>query len=355
VAYDAFQQIYYMSLEFIRSILTEWYKKDSFYVLLEAVLTESYIKLNDFETSPNFRVDHTGIHTEPKQVSLAATDFVSLINPGSSISRSGYLFLPMKFAMSPIDGATVIAHISALVRSGEVTVTGYPGFGIDDGEWQGAYPARFYKTFGFEAKQQVEDQLGTGLVIAAINGEPLSRWLTRPAHITATNGSIWGKGEVPEWLEDVAVVVDEAVRNGKVNAERSRIEGFEGDLVLSSSQGDSILLISKDPAKAAYILRKKIAGTDWDVWITTKMKELYSKYRRKPIGTKKENALAPNLDTKRRPKLSLRDILIEVDGGYALRRAIGFRQNQQMRDELKKLINNGVNYADGRALADISV
>jgi len=345
------QQIYYMSLEFLRSILTEWHKQDSFNVLLEAVLTESYIKLNDFETSPNFRVDHTGTPTEPKQVPLTAADFVNLNSPGSSISRSGYLFLPMKFAMSPMDGAAIVSHLAALLQNGDVTITGFPGFGIDEGEWQGAYPARFYKTFGFEAKQMVEDQLGKGLIIAAINGEPLSRWLSKPAPIEAGAG-VWGKGEIPDWLGDLAVIVDEALRNNKVNAERSRIEGFEGDLVLSSHQGDSILLISKDPAKAAYILRKKIAGTDWDVWITAKMKELYSKYRRKTAGTKKEDLPAPKLDDKRRPKLSLRDLLAEVDGGYALRRAIGFKQDQRMREELKKLIDNGVNYADGQALAD---
>lgn len=346
-----------MSLEFLRSILTEWHKKESFNVLLEAVLTESYIKLNDFENNPNFKVDHTGALTEPKQVQLTPTDFVNLANPGSSISRSGYYFLPMKFAMSTIDGAAIIAHINALLQQGQaVTLTGTPGFGIDEGEWQGAYPARFYKTFGFEAKQMVEDQLGRGLVITAINGEPLSRWLARPAPIAPTSGgSIWGKGEIPEWLEDVAVIVDDAVRNGKVNAERSRIEGFEGDLVLSTPQGDSVLVISKDPAKAAYVLRKKIDGTDWDVWITAKMKELYAKYRRKPAGTKKENIPAPNLNDKRRPKLSLRDLLTGVDGGYALRRAIGFKQDQHMRDELKKLIGSGINYADGRALADPGV
>lgn len=343
-----------MSLEFIRNVLTECNKNTSFNTLLEAVLTESYIKLSDFETNPSWRVDHTGAPTDPKQVTLTPSDFVNITTPGASISRSGYIFLPMKFAMTPMDGAVVMSHLNSLLQKGDVTITGYPGFGIEEGEWQGAYAARFYKTFAHEPKLMVEDQLGRGLVVAAINGEPLSRWVVKPAPI-AVGEKPWGPGEIPDWLGDLAVVVDEAIRDKKVNAERSRIEGFEGDLVLSTPQGDSILLISKDPAKAAYILRKKIAGTDWDSWVTAKMKELYSKFRRKPAGSKKEDLPAPNLKDKRRPKLSLRDILTEVDGGYALRRAIGHGQDQHMRDELKRLVDNGINYADGRALADTGV
>ena len=350
-----------MPLEFIRRIINEWYKDDSFNLLLEAVLTEGYIKLGDWESNPNFHVNHLNAVIGPKQIELMPQDFVSTTNPGSSLSKSGYLFLPMNFALERADGMKMVGHIAdQLKQAGKVTLTALPGFGIEDDEWQGAYPARFYKTFGAEAKQRVEDQLNTGYIITAINGEPLSRWIAKPSSIdmdTSAPGSaaksFWG-GKIPDWLGDIATEIDDAVRTGRVNVERSRTTGFEGDLVLSTNRGDSVLIISKDPARAAYIIKKKIQGNDWDVWLNTNMKELYSKYRRKPAGTKKEDMPNVNLKDKRKPKLSLRDMLMSAEGGYALRRAVGFKQDQQLRNEIKQLINNGVNYADGKHLADTS-
>jgi len=211
-----------------------------------------------------------------------------------------------------------------------------------------------------EAKVQVQDQLGKGLIITAINGEPLSRWLTKPTPFDVgesgtVSQSYWKGMKVPEWLADLASEIDEANQAGRVIVEKApNIEGFAGDLVLSTPKGDAVLLVSKDPSRAAYIIKKKIDGSDWNAWLHARMRELYSKYRRKAPGTKKEDLPNVNLTAKRKPKLLLRDELKTLGAGYALRRAIGPAQNQQMREEMKSLINNGVNFADGLHLADNS-
>lgn len=345
-----------MSLDSIRRILVEWYGKDSFNMLLEAVLSEGIVRLHDWETDPKFKYDHEGNPADYRQVAITPQDFVNINKPGHSISKSNYIFMPVDFALTPMDGAKMVSHVADLLKNGEsVTITGLPGFGIEGDK---AYAARWYKTFTAEDKSVVQDQFGKGLVVTAINGEPLSRWLTKPSSIdmdTSSPGSasksFWG-GKVPDWLSDLSAEIDEAVRNGKVNVERARLEGFQGDLVLSTPKGDSVLLISKDPSHAAYIIRKKIDNTDWDAWLNKTMKELIAKYSRRSAGTKKEDIPNVNLAAKRQPKLLLRDLLSQNKGGYALRRAIGPAQGQQMRDEIKRLINNGVNYADGQHLAD---
>jgi hypothetical protein len=350
-----------MSLDPIKRILAELHNKESFITLLEAVLSEGIVRLHDWETDPKFKYDHEGNPAEYKEATITAEDFVNNARPGQSISKSQYIFTPVDFALTPGDGAKMVAHIAALIKqNGSVTVTTLPGFGIEEDR---AYAARWYKTFTHEAKTLVQSQLGQGLVLTAINGESLSRWLVKPSPFDTSDPETvskhWKGGKVPDWLADLASEIDEAVQAGRVNVERiTKIEGFNGDLALSTPKGDAVLLVSKDPSRAAYIVRKKIDNTDWDMWMYNKMKELYQTYRRKPAGTKKEDLPNLNLKDKRQPKLSARDELSKLGAGYALRRAIGHKSpqgsNQQMREEMKLLINNGVNFEEGRHLADTS-
>jgi hypothetical protein len=265
-------------------------------------------------------------------------------------------------------------HIQALVQQGPVTVTGYPGYGIDE---DGAYTARMYPSFNAEMKQLTQEQVGKGMVIHSINGEPLSRWMVKPipAGVGAPGKSfgemIRGTSNkpLPEWLDALSRDIDAAVAAGKVKVDISRTRGFEHDLILSGN-GDAVLFFAKDTmARAAYVFKKKVDvdghPTDFDVAVDQKMKELQSQHKRRPRGSKREAEPGADIgkaaerraagqleraeatsaaDSGRQPKLLLRDWLIETGNGYALRR-------DYRKEDIMALIERGVNFADAKRLA----
>lgn len=323
----------------------------SFHVILEAVLADSMISLTDWENnSTKYNKDETEKSKSLGDVQLDANDFVNTHKSGDSISRSKYLFLPTTFALNPADGVHILTHISELIKNdGHITVSVRPGFGVEDE--QTAYPAGWYKNFTADSRHLVTDQLGSGSIIYAINGIPLSQWLKKTASanvpITATPKT--------EWLTKIVKSINDAQSDIRVKSEKTRIPGFsdlESDYrILSTTTGDSILLISPNDKNAAYILKKKMlyngVATDYDSAAYELMSKFIADWRRKPRGTKKENIPVPNLEEKRKPRLRFRDWLDNENNinGYALRR-------DYHTDSIENLVKGGINYADGKKLKD---
>lgn len=361
----------------LRHLLNECSISVNFNTLLEAVLTEG-VSLQDWETNARWGADENGKNAGPQEVTLEANDFVNMASPGVSISRSGYLFLPSGFAMSRSDGSKILKHISASIRmNGKVTFGTYPGYGVETDSFQAAYPALMFKHFTHEEKVAAEDQVGRGRIIFSMDGQPLSELLTMSAPREVADAPDESRsildiflnpggrpkpegGEIPEWLHELLGAVDQATKAGSVTQSLAKARGFEYNLVLTSPESDSVLVLSRDMARAAYIFKKQMymekggegpQPSDWDAVVNNKMKEFTLAYKRRPRGTKGENIPAPNLSDAPQPKLALRYWMAatenkwSVQQGYALRR--DFNSNN-----IVQLMANGINYTAGIALAD---
>lgn len=330
-------------------ILRESLGNPSFQDLLEAVLTESMVGLSDWESnSTKWDADENEKPKRSGDIQIDAAEFIQAQKPGDSISRIKYVFLPTEFAMSQADGVHILAHISELLKDkGNITVSVRPGFGVEDEHT--AYPARWYKNFTADSKHLVNDQLGNGAVIYAIDGVPLSQWLKK----TVTMDAPIDVNPKTEWLAKIVKAINDAQTDVKVKSERPRIPGFTDDAyrILSTTEGDSVLLISPIMANAAYILKKKMkyneAVADYDVAAHELMTKYIADWKRKPRGTKREDLPAPNLEEKRQPRLRFRDWLDDNGNinGYALRR-------DYHTGDIENLIKGGINYADGKKLID---
>lgn len=359
-------------------------------LLIESVIGEGrqWADLKDWEfNGSKWGVDENGRHIGSKEFTLDANDLVRTAVGGSSISKRNYVFLPMSFAMDPDTGEAVFKHIMSDVRSkGSVKVSCWPGYGVDD---DGAYPALVLSKLPAETRSLVQEQIGQGGIIYAVDGVPLSQYAVQGISLPGAEGDSestrfrrWvnpGGGEegvrggrdggpVPEWLLKLSNEIDAAIRGGTIKAEISRIKGFEGELILSTPQGDAVMIVSKQYGKAAYVLRKKmnIDGNqvDYDIAISGKMTEIAKDFHRKPRGEKlgidtdmddlgalKRRAKgqmdreAEKPAHKRPPRFVLRDWLTDTDNGYALYRDV-------RAEDIRRLVTGGLSFEAGRGLAE---
>ena len=319
--------------------------------LLEAIGSIS-IPLTSLETDKKFQ------DAPPQDVQI--TDF-KLARPGESISASKDIYLP-DFAFKDEDEyKAVLAHIKyAIDEKGSVSLTTLPGFSVGDGTLPSA--AAVVQHLSAEQRTFASQQEGGGIVIA-LDGVPLSKLLEKPVPVTLADvlgtmgkGGKKDDGSGPAWLTTLSAAIDERLKGKKVDFNTlSRTPGFIGDLVISTREGDSVLIVSKGAARAAYVMKKKYtypdgSTTDWDVALNTLMSEFATKFRResRPRRTSKENIPAPNLETVRYPKLRLRDNLKETGNGYALRRDYHV-------DDIVDIVDDGVNYASARKHAEETV
>ena len=359
-----------------------------FDTLLEAVMGESrqWADLKDWETnSTKWGVNERGQHVGSKDYNIDANDVEKTAVGGASISKRQYIFLPMTFAINAMQGEEILKRILGDLRlKGSVKVSTWPGYGV---EGEGAYPAMVISKLPAETRSMVQDQIGQGGIIYAVDGVPLSEYMVKTMELPGAEGEDewtrlkkWlggGAGEsgegggredyVPEWLMRLSGEIEGAIKAKRVRADISRMKGFEGELVLSTPSGDAVMVISKRYAKAAYILRKKMnldgAPTDYDVAISTKMNEFLKDYHRKPRGEKMRTDFSIDdimalkrksrgaLDRageqpsqKRLPRFLLRDWLGETDNGYILRRDV-------RAEDIRRLIGGGLRFEDGRTLA----
>lgn len=369
-------------------IVSELYEAP-FDMLIEAVIGEmrQWADIKDWQTNgAKWGVDENGQKVGSKDFTLSASDLAPTAVGGASISKAHYIFLPMTFALNPADGETAFKRIMNDVRAnGSVRVSTWPGYGV---EGEGAYPAMVISKLPAETRSMVEDQIGQGGIIYAVDGVPLSDYLVKAIALPGGEGDdesqrfkAWvnpggdsegGRGSrsdyAPPWLMKLSGEIEGAIKAGKVKAEISRIKGFEGELILSTPAGDAVLLISKQYAKAAYIFRKKVDidgnPTDYDVAISAKMVEFMREFKRKPRGEKMRTDLSlddiealrrqargaqdraeAQPEGKRPPRFKLRDWLTETDNGYVLRRDV-------RAEDLRRLINGGLNFEDGRIFAE---
>lgn len=372
--------------ELLIRIIAETYNTP-FDLLMEAAVGEhrQWVTLSDWETNgTKWGVAEDGHPVGSRDFTIDAGDLERTAVGGSSISKSQYLFLPMTFAMTPHEGQEAFMRIMAAIKEkGSVTVSTWPGYGVDE---DGAYPALVVGKLPAETRSMIEDQLGRGGVIYAVDGVPLSQFMVKGVALPGEEGSSeserfkrWMGGDetrggnggpAPVWLTKLSGDIDAAIRNGTIKAEISRIKKFEGELILSTPQGDAVMLVSKQYAKAAYILRKKMdingAPTDYDVAVSGKMNEFSASFKRKPRGQKLDldvdlgdldalkrkakGALDREGDQpahKRPPRLMLRDWLKETDNGYALRRDVRI-------EDIRALLASGLNFEDGRVFAETS-
>lgn len=360
-----------------------------FDLLIETVIGEmrQWTDIKDWQTnSAKWGVDENGKNVGSRDFTLDANDLVRTAIGGASISKRDYVFLPMTFALNPTDGEEAFKRIMYDVKlNGSVRVSTWPGYGV---EGEGAYPALVISKLPAETRSMVQDQLGQGGVVYAVDGVPLSDYMVKAVQLPGGEGDdeskrfrTWvnpgGEGEggrgsrseyVPPWLMKLSTEIEGAIKAQKVKAEISRIKGFEGELILSTPAGDAVLLISKQYARAAYIFRKKVnlegTPTDYDVAISTKMVEFMKEFKRKPRGEKMRTDLGlddiaalrqqargaldraeAQPETKRPPRFKLRDWLTETDNGYILRRDV-------RAEDLRRLMNNGLNFEDGRIYAE---
>jgi hypothetical protein len=358
-------------ISFIKSVLHESGEEPSFDILLEAVLVEGYVK--DWDTSDKWAVDENGKHIGSRDVTIDSNNFENVSSPGASISRNGYIFLPVPFAIGDNDGKRILRHIAGIVKDkGSVTVSVYPGYGVESESGSGTYPAKMYKQLPAETKTTIGDQIGNGMIIHAIDGEPITNWLDIPPPIDVDEtrlspldvflGRTGRTMDVPKWLEELVQAIDIATRDGKVKADLARkVRGFESSLVLSTPNGDAVLVIAKEAQNAAYVFKKRMwiesdegtkpVDSDWDVIVSKKMKDFIARFKRRPRGTKKEDIPAPQLEAKRQPRLALRDWMHKtekewgIEQGYVLRRDFN-------KAHIIDLMNNGISYMSGLALAD---
>ncbi|MEM3000591.1 MAG: hypothetical protein QXU32_00820 [Nitrososphaerales archaeon] len=339
----------------------------TFNALLEAVFHG--LSLHDWETNPRWGTDETGKHVGASKFVLAASDFVATSAPGHSISKSDYLFLPTGLVISNSDGVRLLKHIAYLIKNdGKVVFDVYPGFGLETDIHKGAMPAIIYKHMTHEEQQLVDDQVGRGKIIFAMNGEPLSYWLGIDPPKTISDGdtpldvfvaNATKSDESREWLSDFIKIVEKATDDGKVTQNVSKVRGFEYNLVLSSKGGDSVLVISHNIAKAAYIFKKQMwiesdqgpVSSDWDVVVDTKMREFIARYRRRPRGTKGEDIPAPNLTDAVQPRLALRYWMEETERRWGVQQGFALRRDYHLKN-IADLIDSGINYSTAEMLAD---
>lgn len=351
-----------MNIDALKRLLAECGSDTNFETLLESVLTENAARLSDLESNSKYHKDEKGVDTH-KDIELQASDFVYTVAPGSSISKSGNLFIPMPFAMNAEDGKHIVRYINNLLQTNQsVKLSVVPGYGIDS---ENVYPASVIHVLPHEEKALIADQLGNGFIIVGVNGDKLSSIISKPlpANYSTENelgskdsGKPRDEWHVPEWLDSLRKMIDEMVATGKLKVEKARMHGFTGELIFSTPTGDAVLITDTVMSKAAYVVKKKVlvpqsvegesakVALDYDVYINELMEKFIAKYRRKAAGTKKDTFNKPNLETKRHPRLSLRDELIKHDNGFALRRDFNL-------DVIKQMFDNGINYDHAKAAA----
>lgn len=374
-----------------------------FSVIVEMMLNEAaqFVNLKDWETNQQrFGKNEKGEMVGSRDITLAYDDIEKTVVPGASISKTKNIFLPFPFAMPKEEAEAAMRRMLATAKQkGSVTVSTWPAYGV---EAMGAFPAAVVKSLPAE-EQNLAMQTGVGGAIFAIDGNPLSRvsvmsmpigaddenlteyakWTKWAGITTDESGELMGggrggrgeEGPPPEWLVKLAAVIDDTIKSGTVNVETSRMKGFPGEIIFSTPHGDSVLVISRERSKAGYVFKKKInldgAPTDYDVAISKKMSEFQTSYSRKPRGIKKTGETEPipgsvadiraaarkakeqlrrageqqEAGEKRPPKLMLRDWLRQTENGYALRR--DFRA-----EDIKRLLNGGINYEDGLRLSE---
>lgn len=369
-------------------IVYELYDAD-FDLLLEAVIGEArqWADLKDWASNSNkWGVDENGRHTGSRDFTLDSSDLARTAVGGASISKGQYVFLPMTFAMTPDQGEEVFKHmIHDIKAKGSVRVSTWPGYGV---EGEGAYPAAVVAKLPAEARSMMQDQVGQGGIIYAVDGVPLADYLVKSIALPGEAGDDewkrfkrWVNPEgaedagprggradyIPQWLMKLSGEIEAAIKTGKVKAEIARIKGFEGELILSTLNGDAVMVVSKLYARAAYIFRKKMdingATTDYDVAISAKMNEFTKEFQRKPRGEKMRTDLtiddiaamkqkargalerSSDQPAKRPPRFALRDWIAETDNGYVLRRDV-------RAEDIRRLMENGLSFEAGRALAE---
>lgn len=375
-----------------------------FSVIVEMMLNEEtqWLDLKDWETNQQrWGKDDQDRMIGSKDFALPYEDIEKTVVPGASISKTKNIFLPLPFSIPKEEAVEIMRRILAFAKqNGSVTVSTWPAYGV---EGTSAYPAQVVKKLPADDRS-VAQQVGLGGAIYAIDGHPISRVMTMPMPIgtddeklsarskidiwanvtTDESGNIISaggrgrgdEGPPPDWLIKLISAIDSVIRSGEVKVELSRMKGFQREIIFSTDHGDSVLVLSKERSKAAYLFRKKMdlngTPTDYDVAVSQMMTEFQRSYKRRPRGVKRTGETDPvpqnpneiiaaarraqdqlrrageqqDAGPTRQPKLLLRDWLKKTNNGYALRR--DFRA-----EDILKLLSGGINYEDGRRVADL--
>jgi hypothetical protein len=360
----------------VKTLLEDRYGSEiPFNVLLETVLCEgkAAIDIEDYEKGGRWETDEQGNQVGSRDVTITATDFENISSPGSSLLRRGYVFLPMPFSLNKAEGRHILRHISGRIFAteppSEVTVSVYPGYGVTG---YGAYPALHLSEKGLppghEHRGQVEDQLGQGGVVYAVDGNMISDLLREPPPPTAQQARrdplelfTTGPGEkdepgdvafedLPPWLQRLHKMLDGAIESGQVEAKVSSTSGFGWDLVLWTKEGDSVLVISKQKGRGAYIFKKKMALerrggaqaealADWDVVVG----RIIKRFRRENKGKPREE--------KTQPRLGLRRWLQQTEANWGIQQGFMLRRDFHEQN-LADIIKGGINYENASALRE---
>jgi hypothetical protein len=352
-----------MDIESIKKILLD-NNNLNFNTLLESVLTEAIVDIDVLESDSKYHVDENNINKHTN-IKLDKSDFVLFTNPGTSISRSRYIFSPMPFSLNLNDGAYIVKYIKEKLETQEsVDLEVIPGYGVDG---ENIYPANTIKVLTHEERVLIQDQLGKGHIIIGIDGQKISSILKdrvvaqTPETDREPRDRRRREWVLPKWLESLNSIVSEMKTSGNLRIDPSRIKGFEYEWVYSTNNGDAVMLLGEGTDRAAYIVKKKVvveptkktdeqgSGNmivmDYDAYMNDRMVRFTQTYNRRQAGTTKDDIPMPNLEIRRVPKLAMRDELEKFDNGFALRR--DFRV-----EDIRRILENGINYQFARQIAD---
>jgi hypothetical protein len=357
-------------------LVLESYRHKGFAVILEA-LERGWISLGDWETDKEFYgrdknkqpVGQMDVMLTPEN--SAVTDMVKNQLRSMSLVKGDRVLLP---------GPVIIpqrAHIDRLLRYAQerldegkpLRLSCWPGLAL----YNDTIPASMYDKLEADEKKEVDKPGNDIKVIFAIDNAPLSDVLMAPQMVRPEDiGRISGEA-IPEWLSGLRDFIDEMVRNKKLIARDIGmflkgkdyvIPGFEDYVSFESRDGDAVMLLSRQPAKAAYAFKKTLTLDDgttmpWDKAITTMMKKFQGEYRRvkstvgrgklsRKFGEEGEERFGETLaDWSREPKLRLSDWLFKSGNGIRMRR--DFTANM---DAIKNIVQNGVQFADAAKWAE---
>ena len=297
------------------------------------------ISLTDWESDKNkYGVNITGRPDEGADVIINKGNFDPTAAIDKSVIKGDHVFMPGPMIIDKKkDRLKLLEYVKQQVEKGDVKASCWPGFAF----YGNTFPANMWNMFSREEQQAATKFSGfDGKIIYALDGQPLSRILTSGITVTDTGGE-----ELPDWLSAIHGYVWEKIKAGEVEMRRIAsgaehvVAGFPGFLALLTPVGDSVLLLSYEHAKAAYVVKKGVkmedgSETDWDTAIDHIMRTLRAEYQ---MARKEDPGIGQTAP--RQPKLQLSDWLYSTGNGYRMRRDFNV-------ERIKTIIDQGINYAD---------